>query len=373
MTDVPTVPMVGPIRLRWFLWTLAVLWTAAIAGMLAWELLDEQEHAREIALRETQGALEAVDPARQWNAAKAAMIHRAISYGTLWLIGLVGIALSGRHLQRQIDGRQQAEERIRAADQQVLQLEHQEKERVEAELERLRDRLVRQTQLATIGQVSAGIAHELRNPLGVIRNAAFFLKRKVPDEQPKWHQYLDIIDHETATADQIITELMDMSRGQAPTKTLVDLDRIVQAARARVSAPDEIAWQFHYQLDPMIINADPGRLEQVFRNLFTNSIHALGASGTITVEAVRPGKFDAGQCDTGQFDEITVSDTGSGIPEDMRPRVFEPLFSTKHEGHGLGLTICRQIVERHGGTIELLRSETGTALRIRLPHPDKTV
>jgi len=258
--------------------------------------------------------------------------------------GIVGVA-------RDVTYRRQAEETLR-------KYELQEKEHVEAELERTREQLVRQTRLATIGQISASIAHELRNPLGCVRNAAFFLKSQVPPEEPKWRQYLDIIERETATADQIIHDLTAMSRGRQPVKRPTDLRTVVVEARSRVAAPPQIRWRDAYQPDPLIVDADAAQLEQVLRNLFANAVQALDGDGTITVKAAR----------TGDYDRILVSDDGPGIAAEDRPRVFDPLFTKRNRGTGLGLTICRQVIERHGGTIEVLDSDHGTTICILLPR-----
>ncbi len=295
------------------------------------------------------------------------MLHRSLGYGILWLLGMACLVSTGRWLRRQVVRRFQAEEELRAAQrelegravqEQLLAFEQREKERIEAELGRLRERLVRQTQLATIGQLSASIAHDLRNPLGVIRNAAFLLKRKVSKDDARLQEYLKIIDDETSSADQIIGALMAMTRGEAPKKEPVELCRLVKDALSRMSIPDTVRWHSECHPDPFVVHADPTQLVQVVRNLFLNSVQAMEGAGTITVTTGRDGRFD----------EITVADTGPGIPPEVRRQIFEPLFTTKVKGTGLGLAISRQIVERHGGTLEALDSQGGAVFHIRLPR-----
>jgi len=265
---------------------------------------------------------------------------------------------SNRQLRLEVAERGRAEEEARAAQQRLLEHQRRLKEDAEAELALLRDQLVRQTRLAAVGQVSVSIAHELRNPLGVIRNAAFLLKRKIPGAEAKWHEYVQIMQDETARADTIITELMAMSRGKAPSREPVELRSLVETARARSMAPADFQWDLRFEPDPFVVNVDTALWEQALRNLFANAIHAAGPAGRITLRATRCAGVD----------EIVVADDGPGIPDEARLQVFEPLFTTKSKGTGLGLTICRQIVERHGGSIEILDIRPGTAFRIRLPR-----
>jgi len=133
---------------------------------------------------------------------------------------------------------------------------------------------------------------------------------------------------------------------------------VVAGARSRVAAPPQIRWREVYRPDPLIVEADAAQLEQVLRNLFANSVQALDGDGTITVDA-------AGAED---HDRILVRDDGPGISAEDCPRVFDPLFSRRDRGTGLGLTICRQIIERHGGTIEVGHSDHGTTMCILLPR-----
>ncbi len=250
---------------------------------------------------------------------------------------------------------------MKAAQQRLLEMQRQEQQRVQAELDEARDRLVRQTRLAALGQLASSVAHELRQPLGTVRSAAFLLKRRIPAEQTESRRYLDIIDKVLQRADQIITNLTAMTRGQPPAKMLVPLEPVVTEARFRAGAPPQVRWHYHSQPNPFPIYADPAQLEQVFRNLFLNSVEALGRSGKITVTATRLDRHD----------QILVFDTGHGVAEQVRQRLFEPLVTTKDHGTGLGLTICRQIIQQHGGTIELLCSDNlGTTIQILLPLPD---
>jgi PAS domain S-box-containing protein len=263
-------------------------------------------------------------------------------------------------LVRDITERRRQEAATREAQAKLLEHQQQATQRVATELQKVRDRLVRQTQLATIGQVSASIAHELRNPLGVIRNAVFLLRRKLKPAEQSPARYLQIIEEETATADQIISDLMAMSRGKPPSKSLVSLEEIIHRARARCPNAHDIRWELEALDEQVSLYVDPAQMEQVFRNLFANSIQSMEGGGTISVSAGGDG----------QYDQIVVADTGPGIPEDQREHIFEPLYTTKSKGTGLGLTICHQIIERHGGTIDLDTKRDGAVFRIRLPRAE---
>ena len=109
-----------------------------------------------------------------------------------------------------------AEGALRDSEQRLMEQQRREKMSVERQLAEVQDELVRHTRFAAIGQVAASIAHDLRNPLGAIRNAKFYLSRRVPGDKPKWREYLGIIEQEVVSADRIINELMDMSRARAP-------------------------------------------------------------------------------------------------------------------------------------------------------------
>ena len=261
-------------------------------------------------------------------------------------------------MARDITESRRAEEEIRTAQERLLEQQRREKEHVDTELEKVRDELVTRTRLATIGQVSASIGHELRNPLGSIRNAAFFLKRRVPKGMAKWVEYLDIISEEVNRADITIGNLMEMCRPKQSGKQEVDLGRIVKEASMWANVPENVRLRVALQPDPFLVSGDAGQLRQVLANLFANAVQAMDGGGEIGVDARHRNNYD----------EIIVRDHGPGVPTEYRGQLFEPLFSTKAKGTGLGLTICHQIIEHHGGTIELIEAEGGgAAFEIRLP------
>jgi len=254
--------------------------------------------------------------------------------------------------------RRRAEQAFRVAQEELLRQHWQARKQVETELERVKDELVRTTRLATIGQVAASIAHELRNPLGAIHNAAYYLGRRLPEGEPKLAEHLGIIEQELHAADGIIANLLEMSRGKEPVRQSVDLANCVREAFDRVKEARDMRLRVATDPEPFIVEADPDQMRQMLVNLITNSAQASDGCGRITVDA----RTEHGE------KLITVRDEGPGIPIDVRSRIFEPLFSTKHKGTGLGLTISSQIAERHGWTLELAAAdESGATFCIRMP------
>lgn len=221
-----------------------------------------------------------------------------------------------------------------------------------------RQELVRQAQLAAIGRFSRGLAHELRNPLAVMRNAVYVIKRKLAQgETAAAMEYLAMIDRELSAADRMIGEWAAMTRGDPPQRAGVDLDELLDAARDRLPSGLPVEWR--REGPPLGLKVDRDQFIQVFRNLFRNAVQALGGRGGCISVVSRRGD-DA--------DEIRVSDTGPGIPPELVQQVFEPLFTTRRSGMGMGLTICRQIVERHGGTLTIEPNAPGAVFCIRLPR-----
>jgi signal transduction histidine kinase len=247
---------------------------------------------------------------------------------------------------------------LKRAREELVERQREEQRKVLAELDKVKDELVRQTRLAAIGQVAASIAHELRNPLGAISNAVFLLRRRVPATERKWAEYLDIIGQELQTSERIVSNLLEMSRAREPAREPVDLGRELEAVFAQIRTPQPVRLCTRLDPQPFVLQADPGLLRQLLTNLLTNACQSMARGGEITVEA----RVEA------QAYVVSVSDEGHGIPSELRARVFEPLFTTRAKGTGLGLAICRQIVERHGGAIEVAPSERGALLRFRLPR-----
>lgn len=261
---------------------------------------------------------------------------------------IIGTLSSGEDITE----RKRTEQRLREQRQS-------EKQRIESELAEVRDELIRKTRLAALGQVSASIAHDLRNPLGAVRNASYLLKRRLPKDQPALLEHVSIIEQEVVKADRIITSLLDITRARSPKKQPVDLGSLARAAWSRCDPPPGVGFRVELPQEPFIVQADQDQMSQVFSNLIGNAADALAGKGECIVEAKREPPFDI----------VIVRDTGPGWSPDVRESLFEPLVTTKTSGTGLGLAICRRIIESHGGQIEAIDADPrGAAVRIRLPQ-----
>lgn len=265
---------------------------------------------------------------------------------------LVGVTID-------ISERKQIEAHGREMRAALMDYQARETERLEAERDRIRGELARQDRLATIGQLSASIAHDLRNPLGVIRNAVYLQRRRLAKlEQPL--DLLSMIDTEVKSADTIITNLMEMARGRAPQTAPVDLGALVDELTRHIDSSGRISWRFQSEPSPFVISCDAEQFRQVLSNLLKNAVEAMRGKGEVWITASR-----ADRCDS-----IRIRDTGTGIAHELRDKLFQSIVTSKESGTGLGLLLCRQIVQRHGGTIRLLDDLAGggAAFEVCLPR-----
>lgn len=219
---------------------------------------------------------------------------------------------------------------------------------------------LRAEQLAWVGQMAAGIAHEVRNPLTVIKllvQAATDPKRAV-GFRPR---DLRVLEGEILRLEQIISTFLDFARPPRPTKKTVSTRELIDECLAGVAARAELQ-KVEVRLDapPELpaLDADPGQIKQVIYNLMFNALDVLAAGGTIRMSAATAD---------GQL-VIRIADSGPGLPAGLESRIFDPFVSTKETGLGLGLSICKRIVEAHGGSITATNDPTGGAvLIVRLP------
>jgi len=240
-------------------------------------------------------------------------------------------------------------------------------EELRSSLEQLEDtqgRLVLQERLAALGRVAAAVGHELRNPLGVLTNALYLVRSRlarvdgVPEEEKaRLGKHIDTAEREIGAAVVIVESLLDFARERRPATEPVDfadlLDESLSVAPPRPGV--EVVRDGLEELPPLL--ADRGQLRQVVLNLITNSYEAMDGEGVLTIAAnVRDGEL-----------ELTFSDTGSGLDEETAKRVFEPFFTQKAKGIGLGLAVSKRIVEAHGGTISGTGSDTGATFTLAMP------
>lgn len=237
------------------------------------------------------------------------------------------------------------------------------------ELKQTQDQLIQSAKLSTIGQMAAGMAHELRNPLNVINSAAYCIKSRVGKERPELLLNLEHIESEVARADRLITSLLGFSKpivsiGSIDVNALMD-DTLLFLEKEVSLSNIEIVKEYGQGLAE--IAGDRSQLQEVFLNIILNACQAMPQGGRLRIKS-RELKIESEE-----FVEIIFEDTGAGIPEEDIPKVFEPFFSTKEKGTGLGLAISHQIIQRHKG--EIIAESTlgeGTSFIVRLPVSQKT-
>jgi len=219
--------------------------------------------------------------------------------------------------------------------------------------------LIRKEKLAILGQLAGGVSHELRNPLGAIKNASYFLKMVLENPEPEVKETLEILEREVETSNRTITSLLDFTRARAPSRDHVGLNTLVEEALSRVSIPDDIEVVKQLQEPVPDIFADQDQILQVFGNIIFNGIQAMSDSGRLTITSKIEGQ---------DWIAVSFTDTGKGIPKEKLEEVFEPLFTTKARGIGLGLAISKMFIEQHGGTIRVESGVgKGSTFTVRLP------
>jgi len=225
------------------------------------------------------------------------------------------------------------------------------------------DNLAIQTdKLSSLGRMAAGIAHEINNPLAGILLYSSNLVKKVPETGPL-KKGLEVIIHETIRCRGIIQELLEFSRQREPVKTLADLNGVINKALSILSNEfrlNRISLEKRLSDHLPEVLIDVNQIEQVFINFFMNAIEAIQGQGRVSVRSY--GDED------NQGVVVEIEDTGMGIPQDRLERIFEPFFSTKPKGTGLGLAVNFGIIQKHGGQIRVSSQPGhGTTMTIRLP------
>lgn len=226
--------------------------------------------------------------------------------------------------------------------------------------------LLQSKKLAAIGTLAAGVAHELNNPLSNIYTTAQRLLKKSGDTGPVFlKRGLNDIFGETMRVKTIVSDLLGFARGREPNPRYVELRGLVAGAWAQLERVRDIGGvRLRLTLVPeeIVILVDPEQLEQVFLNLFANAVDAMAGTGELTVNA---DEEDATVW-------IRVSDTGSGMSRETVDKIFEPFFTTKGKGTGLGLAIVFNIVQKHGGSIQVTSAGgVGTTFIISLPKGNR--
>jgi len=225
---------------------------------------------------------------------------------------------------------------------------------------RLKERLSRAERLSALGEMAAGISHEIRNPLGIIRSSAELLKKKVTKIDPS-NNIPDIIIEESSRLNNIITDFINFARPRSPNLSLCRIEEVIEKNITFLSMQIEEKGYIikqNYQNSLPKIQADADMLYQSFLNILINAMQAMPNGGTIRVAISANDKIVT----------IEFEDEGQGIGDDILEKIWDPFFTTKEMGTGLGLGVVKNIIESHGGSIQILNRVAGGALvTVELP------
>jgi two-component system sensor histidine kinase HydH len=229
-----------------------------------------------------------------------------------------------------------------------------------AELARTQEQLVQRERLAALGELAAIVAHEVRNPLGVIFNSVSYIRRLIGAGNPALPM-VEIVAEEADRLNHIVDDLLYFARPASPSLSPVPLLRLLEdAVRAALTDATGVTVEWFVE-DELPVPVDERMIRQAFINLALNAVQAMPQGGTLRLGLRRaPGPRPEVQ--------VEFTDTGSGIPTDMRARIFEPFFTTKAKGTGLGLAIVKRIIESHAGRV-VIESEPGRGTTFRLFLP----
>ncbi len=231
------------------------------------------------------------------------------------------------------------------------------------ELEKAQEELVRTEKLAMVGRLAGGVAHELRNPLSAIKNAAFLLNKALEEPNPEMKEMLEMLEKEAAISERIISNLLDFARQKQPVQQRININEVIQDALLCIAVPNNVSVVKLLNDELPKIQADPDQLAQVFRNVILNAIQSMSENSRLIIKSYAPQP---------KWIAVSFTDTGEGIPKEKLNMIFEPLFTTKEKGLGLGLALAKTLVERHGGTIDV-ESEVGegSTFKVNLPIDSK--
>jgi len=275
-------------------------------------------------------------------------------YLEIVMYNVVG-GVTGLLAQRERERSQQLQRTAEGLEESCRKLQTQ-SERIIAIEEQLR----RSEKLSTLGEMAAVLAHEIRNPLGSIRGTAEILRDDYQPGDPK-HEFIEIQIKETERLNHVVEDFLRMAR-QQPMELRAcsireELETIVTLV-AKDAQDRGVSLRFEPRTDGAIVRGDGEKLRQAFLNIVINALQATPSGGSVSIALSRGESVFA----------ITFRDSGSGIAPDNLQRIFEPFYTTKADGTGLGLAVTRKIIEGHGGTLDIeSESGKGTTVSVRLP------
>ncbi|MFH1617004.1 MAG: ATP-binding protein, partial [Candidatus Margulisiibacteriota bacterium] len=231
------------------------------------------------------------------------------------------------------------------------------KEKTE-ELKKTYEKLAHSEKLAALGKLGGAISHEVRTPLAIIKNSAELLSDLVPQKSPDTIRCLEHINNESEKAMLIISDILNFLRIKMPELKTINVEDVIAESVSAISHPRTVKLEMSISRDLPSILADPTQLGQVFNNLIQNAYQAMPKGGTLKIDASR----------IGDRIQIRFIDSGEGIPEKNLSKIFEMLFTTKQQGTGFGLAICKTIIEGLNGEIAVESTVgKGTTFTVSLP------
>jgi signal transduction histidine kinase len=233
------------------------------------------------------------------------------------------------------------------------------------DMAQVQEKLIRNERLAAVGELASGVGHELRNPLNVIRNCAYLLKMPLSEENDaEVMNTLALLDKQIDIANKIVTDLLDFTRITPPSPARVELKNLISESLSWIAVPPQITIKTRLNGESRPVWTDPEQISRVFANIITNAVQAMNAGG---------GELDIETGEEGDFIWVAFSDTGGGIPAENLEKIFEPLFTTKPKGIGLGLAISKRLVEENGGSIEVVSQPgLGATFTVKLPREKRS-
>jgi len=281
----------------------------------------------------------------------------------------MGLNMMIDDIRNNIEELHQANEELRVVNEELqateeeLRAANEELQTANEELRETQEQLISSEKLAAIGQLAGGVGHELRNPLGAIKNAVYYVKGKVAkselrQKEPRVIEFLDIADDEVNSSNKIINDLLGFSRLGKPAVSPARITEVIDDALSRLAIPENIEVVRKLDADLPEVSIDTEQTRQVLVNMIMNAVQAMPEGGRLTISAREEDKLLG----------VKIYDTGCGIPKEVMGKIFDPLFTTRAKGIGLGLAVCKAIIDRHQGHIEVeSKVGIGTAFTIKLP------
>jgi signal transduction histidine kinase len=227
------------------------------------------------------------------------------------------------------------------------------------DLEQAQEKLVRSERLAAVGELASGVGHELRNPLNVIRNCVYLINMSLNENtSPEVEENLKLLDLQVDISNKIVTDLLDFTRVKAPVRTDVDLNRMLIERVSWAAVPEKVGIKYEFATDSPHVNVDSEQIGRAFTNIIINAVQSINTQGELRISTGAEG--DRGW--------VIFTDNGCGIPPQNINKIFEPLFTTKPKGTGMGMAISKRMVEQNSGEIEVESTlGKGTSFKIKLP------